>query len=94
MSKNVDNATSRHNIENSNNIQEMDNNNKQLLIQSNKIPHPPPQSTRPTSTPARKLRLSSAVKNTQQKQSVSNPKETARIGIYKCVNFILEYMGA
>lgn len=32
------------------------------LIQTNKIPHPPPQSTRPASTSVRKIRLPSAVK--------------------------------
>ena len=43
-------------------------NGENLFLQTNKIPHPPPQSTRPltTSTPARKMRLSSAVTKTQQ----------------------------
>ena len=50
-----------------------------LVIQSNKIPHPPPQSTRPTSTPARKLRLSSAVKNNQHKQSAISVQTKARM---------------
>ena len=41
------------------------NDDKKLetIIQTNKIPHPPPQSTRPTSSSARKIRLSSVVKN-------------------------------
>jgi len=50
-------------------IQQNQQNN--LVIQSNKIPHPPPQSTRPTSTSARKLRLSSVVKNNQQAKIVN-----------------------
>lgn len=45
------------------------------ILETNKIPHPPsqPKSTRPTSTSARKMRLqnTSAVKNSQQKQSLS-----------------------
>lgn len=61
-----------------------------FVIQSNKIPHPPPQSTRPTSTPARKLRLSSAVKNNQKKQS--DISENLRSGKYNFVNFILVIM--
>lgn len=38
-------------------------------MQSNKIPHPPPQSTRPTNSSARKLRLSSAVKSNKPASS-------------------------
>ena len=41
------------------------------IMQSNKIPHPPPQSTRPTSSSARKIRLSSVVKT----NTTSTPQE-------------------
>ena len=43
------------------------------ILETNKIPHPPsqPKSSRPTSTTARKIRFNSAVKSSQQKQSLS-----------------------
>jgi hypothetical protein len=56
------------------------NENKKLetIIQSNKIPHPPPQSTRPTSSSARKIRLTSVVKNNSN-QAVPSSQETISI---------------
>jgi hypothetical protein len=47
------------------------------LLSSNKIPHPPPQSTRPVNSSARKLRLSSAVqqKNNKQQTATNTTKQ-------------------
>lgn len=54
-----------------------------LQLQTNKIPHPPPQSTRPTSGSARKIRLPSSIKNSVNIQD-SKPNN---IGLLAQTNF-------
>lgn len=70
----------------SKNSQKPISNQNDLIIQSNKIPHPPPQSTRPASTSARKLRLSSAVKNNQQKHLSEQKPVPSSNQTYKLTN--------
>lgn len=53
------------------------------LSQANKIPHPPPQSTRPANSSARKLRLSSAVKTNKP---TNNTKQTRTTNTNKSSN--------
>ena len=63
-------------LPNNNHATQTKSNTEETILKSNKIPHPPPQSTRPsTSSAARKIRHSSAVKNNlQQKKALpSNP---------------------
>jgi len=62
-------------ISNSKNLEQLNSD----LLSSNKIPHPPPQSTRPVNSSARKLRLSSAVQQKNNKQQTATKQQQHQV---------------